>query len=100
MDYIAVPSLMQALGIRRTRLTRCDNIRDVAGRTIEVHGRYHCKISLNGRHSYQPIYFVPSAKRCFLSLTACKELKLIHESFPNQLPTVGSVRSNLVKSAS
>ena len=100
MVCVAGSSLMQALGLRRARLTKCDNIRDVAGRTIEVYGRYHCQISLNGEHSYQSIYFVPSAKRCFLSLAACRELKLVHESFPKQLPMVGSVGGNLVSLAS
>ena len=96
---VAGPRLMQALGLRRARLAKCDNIRDVAGRTIEVYGRYHCQISLNGEHSYQSIYFVPSAGRCFLSLAACKELKLVHESFPKQLPMVGSVRGNPISLA-
>ena len=56
---------------------------------IEVHGSYHCQISVNNEHTYQAIYFVQTAKTCFISLTACKELNLVHKSFPNQLPTVG-----------
>ena len=79
MICVEGPSLLQALGLKRTRLTKCDNLRDVVGRIIQVHSCYLCKISLNSKHSYQPIYFVPSAKRVFLSLTACKELKLIHK---------------------
>ena len=77
MVCIAGPRSVQALGLKKTKLTKCDNLRAVAGHIIYVHGYHHCKINLNGNHSYQLIYFIPSAKRGFLSLTACKELKLI-----------------------
>ena len=89
MVCVAGPSLMQALGLKRAMLTKCKPLRDVAGRIIEVHGSYHCRISVNNEHTYQAIYFVQTARACFISLTACKELNLVHKSFPNQLPTVG-----------
>ena len=41
MVCVAGPSLMHALGIKKSILTKCDNLRDVAGRLIQVHGYYY-----------------------------------------------------------
>ena len=41
MVCVAGPSLMQSLGLKKTRLTKCDNLRDVAGRIIYVHGHHY-----------------------------------------------------------
>ena len=82
---------MHALGLKGSILTRYGNLRDVAGRVLEVEGYYQCMISINNRHTYQPIYFIKSATKCFLSLDACKELKLVHQSFPEQIATVGQM---------
>ena len=90
MVCVAGPKLFKELGLNKRILTKCGNLKGIADRYIEVWGYYQCRIQLNGHQSYQNIYFIPPAKRCFLSLEACKQLKLVHEGFPGQVPTVGS----------
>ena len=89
MVCVAGPKLFKELGLNKRILSKCGNLKDVADRYIEVWGYYQCCIELNGHQSYQNIYFIPTAKGCFLSLEACKELKLVHEGFPGQISSVG-----------
>ena len=99
MVCVAGLNLMLALGLSKNKLTKCGKLKDVAGRPINAFGHFHCRIDLNGKQSYQRIYFIPEAKSCFLSLTTCKDLKLVHEAFPDQLPTVASVANHLISRA-
>ena len=95
MICVGGPDLMYSLGLTRSKLNKCGKLRDVADRPINVWGSYWCYIKLNGRCSKNQIYFIPSAKRCFLSLTMCKDLGLVHQDFPLQLPTIAAVTGNM-----
>ena len=95
MISVGGPDLMHSLGLTRPKLNKCGKLRDVADRPIDVWGSTICDIKLNGRYSQCQIYFIPSAKRCFLSLTMCKDLGLVHQEFPLQLPSVAAITGNL-----
>ena len=86
MVCVAGPTLMRELGLNRNMLVKSGNLSDVAGRAIQVLGQYYRKITLGQEHTHQSIYFISSASKCFLSLDACKELRLIHGGFPSQMP--------------
>ena len=40
------------------------------------------------------MYFIDSAEKCFLSLDACKELKIVHKQFPDQIGEPGTLEDS------
>ena len=82
------PQFIRELGLNERRLDKCNELKDIAGHIIPVFGHFKCYIELNGIKTVQKIYVIGKSDKIFLSLTACKELKLIHETFPNQISSV------------
>ena len=58
-------------------------MRDVADLPLQCLGACRCTISLGGLEAEQDVYFIPSAKSLFLSLSVCKRLGLVPASFPH-----------------
>lgn len=66
----------------------------VGGGSMEIMGVDEVNITYNNINIKENIYYVKGVKNIFLSLKACKELKLIHRNFPNTQvdgPSINSV---------
>ena len=85
--------VMKQLGLTPTKLHRCSALRDVANRVIQPLGSFMCDITVGNNTVRHDIYFLESAKSCYLSLKTCKQLGLVHKDFPAPLPTTASVVS-------
>ena len=82
---LGVPALLQ----RQAGI----GLRDVANLQLKCVGAAMVTISHKGLSTRQKVYFVDSAKNFYLSLSACKELGVVHRNFPQQVPVVGVVSS-------
>ncbi|XP_063876921.1 uncharacterized protein K02A2.6-like [Scylla paramamosain] len=91
---VAGAALLSSLNIQPTQLQGCAGLRDVADLPLRCLGSCRCDIYLGGHATQQEVYFVPSARSLFLSLSACKELGLVPAGFPHHsLPTVQAVEA-------
>ncbi|KAK8398601.1 hypothetical protein O3P69_004024 [Scylla paramamosain] len=93
---VAGVALLSSLNIRvqPTQLQGCAGLRDVADLPLRCLGSCRCDIYLGGHATQQEVYFVPSTRSLFLSLSACKELGLVPAGFPHHsLPTVQAVEA-------
>ena len=80
---VAGEALLSSLHIKPAQLRGRAALRDVADLPLQCLGSHRCLISLGGLVAEQDVYFIPSAKSLFLSLSACKELGLVPASFPH-----------------
>ncbi|KAK8374316.1 hypothetical protein O3P69_018358 [Scylla paramamosain] len=83
---VAGAALLSSLNIQPTQLQGCAGLRDVADLPLRCLGSCRCDIYLGGHATQQEVYFVPSARSLFLSLSACKELGLVPAGFPHHFP--------------
>ncbi|XP_063888612.1 uncharacterized protein K02A2.6-like [Scylla paramamosain] len=91
---VAGAALLSSLNIQPTQLQGRAGLRDVADLPLRCLGSCRCDIYLGGHATQQEVYFVPSARSLFLSLSACKELGLVPAGFPHHsLPTVQAVEA-------
>ena len=90
---------MKKLGLKASRLQKYIAFKDVANRTIQPLGSFLCDITVSNKNIKTDIYFLESAKSCYLSLKMCKQLGLVHKEFPLPLPTIASVEPALIPSA-
>ena len=58
------------------------NLKHVGGGRISVIGSCYLSFTANLRTTIQEVHFIPNTPNIFLSITACKELKLIPQDFP------------------
>ena len=84
---VAGTELLNKLHLKPSKLNHRTGLRDVANRALTPLGSFTCEIELNNRTITQDIYFVRSAKGCYLSLSACKKFGLVNESFPQPMTT-------------
>ena len=54
-------------------------------------GSAPCIIKCGGRSTTQDVYFMKTAKRLYLSLSACKQLELVPDSFPHHTHSIAPV---------
>ncbi|KAK8378978.1 hypothetical protein O3P69_009604 [Scylla paramamosain] len=91
---VAGAALLSSLNIQPTQLQGRAGLRDVADLPLRCLGSCRCDIYLGGHATQQEVYFVPSARSLFLSLSACKELGLVPAGFPHHsLPTIRAVEA-------
>ncbi|KAK8392167.1 hypothetical protein O3P69_017638 [Scylla paramamosain] len=91
---VAGAALLSSLNIQPTQLQGRAGLWDVADLPLRCLGSCRCDIYLGGHATQQEVYFVPSARSLFLSLSACKELGLVPAGFPHHsLPTVQAVEA-------
>ena len=83
---VAGPSLLSSLRMRPATLQRASGLRDVANLPLKCLGSAPCSIALGNHTTEQDIYFLQSAGSLFLSLEACRELRLVPQNFPHHLP--------------
>ena len=88
---VAGPELLEQLCLKPTQLYHHAQLRDVADRTLKPYGSFKCSIQLGNRHAIQDIFFIKSAKACYLSLAVCKQLGLVHQNFPSPIVTIASM---------
>lgn len=58
------------------------NLKHVGGGRISVIGSCYLSFTVNLQTTIQEVHFIPNTSNIFLSITACKELKLIPQDFP------------------
>ena len=89
---VAGPALMSLIKIRPALLQRRAGLRDVANLPLKCMGSARCHIYYGGCSTEQDVYFMKTAKKFYLSLSACKDLRLVDRDFPHQKPLVASIR--------
>lgn len=95
-NCLAGVNLLKRLNIKPLRLQKRVGLRHVADLTLKSLGSCVCRINLGGLSTRQEVYFVSSSKVLFLSLGACKELRLVHTDFLHLIPLVAAVTANSV----
>ena len=88
---VAGPELLRILKLKPSQLQHRTGLRDVANRIPTPLGSFTCNIELNKKTVTQDIYFIKSAKGCYISLSVCKKLGIVHQNFPLPMTTVASV---------
>lgn len=78
------------LHIKPAQLRGRAGLRDVADLPLQCLGSCRCSISPDGLGTEHDVYFIPSAKSLFLSLSTCKDLGLVPASFPPPPPAGGA----------
>ena len=86
---IAGTPLMSALNLRPALLQRRAGLRDVANLQLRCLGSAPVAIAYRGVTTVKDVYFVGSAKSFYISLSACRELGLVHTDFPRHTHVVG-----------
>ena len=79
---VAGPALMLSLGLRPALLQRRAGIRDLARIPLTSLGAVACRISVCGRSTVQDVHFVKNVERLYLSCSACRDLGIIPQGFP------------------
>ncbi|KAK4313454.1 hypothetical protein Pmani_015211 [Petrolisthes manimaculis] len=88
---VAGPNLLSVLDLKPAQLLRRAGIRDLAKIPLTSLGAAVCRISVGECSTVQEVYFIKSVERMYLSLTACKELGIVHPDFPKPVPMVAGV---------
>ena len=65
-----------------------DTLKHAAGGKVPIVGSCFLSITVNSTSTLEEVYFVPYITRMFLSIEACKGLKLIHRDFPYHINAV------------
>lgn len=93
---VAGPALLAKLGVKERGLLRKGGLRDVADLPLACLGTFECCFALDGRSTRQEVFVVKTARNLFLSLTACKDLGLVPDTFPFHVPTAAGTRMESV----
>ena len=86
--------LLDKLGLKTPEVKRCSSkLESVNGQEIDTFGHIDIELELEGsRHREQVILCRDVGRQDFyLSLDACKALKIVHKSFPYPIGSIGSV---------
>ena len=86
---VAGTPLMSALNLRPALSQRRAGLRDVANLQLRCLGSAPVAIAYKGVTTVKDVYFVGSANCFYISLSACRELGLVHTDFPHHTPVVG-----------
>ncbi|MPC62648.1 hypothetical protein E2C01_056737 [Portunus trituberculatus] len=85
---VAEPALLAKLGLQCIQAyPKKGGLRDVADLPLACLGTVECCFALDGRSTRQEVFMVKTARNLFISLTACKELGLVPDTFPFHVPT-------------
>lgn len=75
---------LEKLQIKRNHLNYPrDTLKHAAGGKVPFIGSCFLSIEVNSESTIEEVYFVPDITDVFLSIVACKKLKLIHPDFPH-----------------
>ena len=74
---------LDILGIKRKHLSAPPHqLKHVGGGKINIIGSCKLSLKLMGQEHIEDVYFIEGIKNIFLSITVCKKLRIVHESFP------------------
>ncbi|XP_076042081.1 uncharacterized protein LOC143025983 [Oratosquilla oratoria] len=85
---VAGLELLTSLGVKVASLTRRGGLRDVANVKLQPLGSFPCRLQYGDKSTLQEIFVVKTATQCYISLQACRELGLVHETFPHHTVVV------------
>ena len=80
---VAGPGHLSKLGIKKEYLLPSNHdLTHVGGGKINVFGKCKLAVEYNGNKVVEDIYFIEGITKIFLSLHACKRLKIVSDCFP------------------
>ena len=83
---VAGTAQMKMLNLKLADLGKPDSkIRHAGGGALKILGVKKCMLQLANRTTTQKVYFIQGVERFFLSVDACKELKLVDKNFPHHI---------------
>ena len=96
---VAGTAHMSLLGIKTEHLTLPSHgLTHVAGGKVNVVGKSKLSFDYGDIRIIEVVYFIDKVSKLFLSVHACKKLKIIHQSFPlpmtEHAPIISEVNSN------
>ena len=92
---LAGTEYMQAMGVSRKDLTRCDmSVRGAGGKSIPVLGAMIVHLSQPGAFTKQIMYVCDGVASPILSLEACEDLGLVGDRFPGGPSSVSASNSH------
>ena len=84
MVTVAGPTFLRRLQLEEDELLQpSSNLKHVGGGKITVLGYCNINMELNEEAIVEPVFFVLGLDMVFLSLSACKKFRLVHQSFPH-----------------
>ena len=86
---VAGPAFLTSLNVRPETLRLRGSLRDFANLHLKCLGSVLCSIVYKGGVTTQEVYIVKSSIDFYLSLSACRELGLVPDTFPDHAPFLG-----------
>ena len=79
---------LDILGIKRKHLSAPPHkLKHVGGGNINIVGSCKMSFKLMGIEHIEDVYFIEGVGNMFMSLTACKKLRIVPETFPSPIPS-------------
>ena len=87
-------SLLRELGINKKRLQPAlTTVSHVAAGNLKIVGSLECQVSTGSTSTLERIYVGEKVTRFYLSLAACKALRLVPADFPRARAEIGTIAS-------